>query len=227
MMALHGKHYYPADVYPYLMAAGGVAIEAWTTRGKMLRPAVATALIVLGLVFVPFAMPILPEPQAVSYTHWVFGLLHIPRKAVATEQGRMAALPQDWADMHGWPELAALVGNVYQSLPAGDRRQAAIVAQNYGEAAAIDFFGKAYGLPPVISSHNQYYLWGTHGATGNVIIDVAGDCGAREHLFATSERAATFTSPWVMPYENDIPIMVCRGIQKPLAELWPNIKAYR
>jgi hypothetical protein len=32
MVILHGKHYYPADAYPYLMAAGGVAIEAWTNR---------------------------------------------------------------------------------------------------------------------------------------------------------------------------------------------------
>ena len=227
MIVLHGKHYYPADVYPYLMAAGGVAIEAWTNRWKVLRPVVATAVIVLGLVFVPFALPILPEEQAASYTNWLLGILHISRQAVATEHQRLPALPTDWADMHGWPELAATVANVYQSLSPSDRAQAAIVAGNYGEAAAIDFFGRQYGLPPVISGHNQYYLWGTHGYSGNVVIDVAGDCGAREHLFSTSERAATFTSPWVMPYEDGIPIMVCRGIQRPLAELWPSFKSYR
>ena len=227
MIVLHGKHYYPADVYPYLMAAGGVAIEAWTKRRKMLRPVVATAVIVLGLVFVPFAMPILPEAQAASYTNWLFGTMHLSRQTVATEHQRLPALPSDWADMHGWPELAATVAKVYQSLPPGDRAQAAIVAENYGEAAAIDFFGRQYGLPPAISGHNQYYLWGTHGYSGNVVIDVAGDCGAREHLFTSSERAATFTSPWVMPYEDGIPIMVCRGIKRPLAELWPSIKSYR
>jgi hypothetical protein len=227
MMVLHGKHYYPADVYPYLMAAGGVAIEAWTNRWKVLRPVVATAVIVLGLVFVPFALPILPEEQVVSYTNSLLGILHIPHQAVATEHQRLPALPTDWADMHGWPELAATVAKAYQSLSPGDRTQVAIVTQNYGEAAAIDFFGPQYGLPPVISGHNQYYLWGTHGYSGNVIIDVAGDCGAREHLFASSERVATFTSPWVMPYEDGIPIMVCRGIQRPLAELWPSVKAYR
>ena len=227
MMVLHGKHYYPADVYPYLMAAGGVAIEAWTNRWKVLRPVVATAVIVLGLVFVPFALPILPEEQVVSYTNRLLGILHIPHQAVATEHQRLPALPTDWADMHGWPELAATVANVYQSLSPSDRAQVAIVAGNYGEAAAIDFFGRQYGLPPVISGHNQYYLWGTHGYSGNVVIDVAGDCGAPQHLFASSERAATFTSPWIQPYEDGIPIMVCRGIQRPLAELWPSVKAYR
>jgi hypothetical protein len=154
-------------------------------------------------------------------------VLHISRQSIATEHNRPAALPQDWADMHGWPELAATVAQVYESLPSADRAQAAIVAGNYGEAAAIDFFGRQYGLPPALSGHNQYFLWGTHGYSGNVIIDVAGDCGARQHLFASSERAATFTAPWVMPYENGIPIMVCRGIQRPLAELWPSLKNYR
>jgi hypothetical protein len=163
----------------------------------------------------------------VSYQNWLFATLHISRQSVATEHGRRATLPEDWADMHGWPELAATVANVYQSLPPEERAQAAIVTGNYGEAAAIDFFGRRDGLPPALSGHNQYFLWGTHGYSGNVIIDVGGDCGAREHLFASAERAATLTAPWVISFEDSLPIMVCRGIQEPLAQLWPSLKSYR
>jgi len=227
MIVFHGKHYYPADVYPYLIAAGGVAIEAWTNRLRILRPVVVTAAIVLGVPFVPFGMPVLAEQQVVTYQQWLFGALHIQRQALATEHHAEPALPTDWADMHGWPELAATVTQVYQSLPPSERAQAVIVAGNYGEAAAIDFFGRSSALPPVISGHNQYYLWGTHGRSGNVLIDVGGDCGAREHLFESSARAATFTSPWSMPYEDNLPIMVCRGIKQPLAELWPGVKHFR
>ncbi len=226
MIVLHGKHYYPADVYPYLMAAGGVVIESWTRNKESLRPVVSTAAIALGLVFVPFAMPILPEEQMVRYTNILLEILHINRTTLATERGRTPTLPQDWADMHGWPELAATVVRVFESLPPADQRQAVIVTQNYGEASAIEFFGARYHLPPVISGHNQYFLWGTHGATGNVLIDVAGDCGASRHLLDSSERATTFSAPWVMPYERDIPIMVCRGIHEPLGELWPSLKSY-
>jgi hypothetical protein len=227
MIVFHGKHYYPADAYPYLMAAGGVAIEAWTNRLRILRPVVATAVVILGVLFVPFGMPVLPEQQVVTYQQWLFGALHIQRQAIATEHHAEPALPSDWADMHGWPELAATVTQVYQSLSPSERAQAVIVAQNYGEAAAIDFFEGSNGLPPVISGHNQYYLWGTRGRSGNVLIDVGGDCGADEHLFESSERAATFTSPWIAPYEDHLPIMVCRGIKQPLAELWPRVKSYR
>ena len=66
----------------------------------------------------------------------------------------------------------------------------------------------AGGLPPVISGHNQYFLWGPRGYSGDVVIDVGGDCAAREGLFASAERAVTFTARWIQPYEDNLPIMV-------------------
>jgi 4-amino-4-deoxy-L-arabinose transferase-like glycosyltransferase len=227
MIGLHGKHYYPANVYPYLMAAGGVAMESSTSRRRILRPGLLAAVIIFGMLSVPFGMPVLPEQQMVAYQKWLFGALRIERQAIATEHHAEPALPTDWADMHGWPELAATVARVVQSLPPHERAQAVIFAPNYGEAAAMDFFGKPHDLPPVISGHNQYYLWGTRGRSGNVLIDVGGDCGADQQLFETREHAATFTAPWIAPYEDNLPIMVCRGIKKPLAELWPRVKNYR
>jgi hypothetical protein len=226
MIVAHGKHYYPGDVYPILIAAGGVAIERWTQGIKVVRVALVPALIAAGLVFLPFSLPVLGEMQMADYQQWLMATLHIGRSTMATEHNQTASIPTDWADMHGWPELVTTVANVYNSLPPDQRSQAAIVASNYGEAAAIDFFGGPYGLPPAVSGHNNYWLWGTHGYTGNVIIDVHGDCGASEHLFMSSRRAAVFDAPWVISYEHDIPIMVCSGIKVPLSALWPKLKNY-
>jgi hypothetical protein len=226
MIALHAKFYYPADVYPILMAAGGVAIEGWTRRAFALRGAIVAATIAAWLFFAPFSLPVLSENAMVAYGALVGRLLHVPRSALQTEHGRFSSLPEDWADMHGWPQLASTVATIYYALPAHERDQAAIVASNYGEAAAIDFFGTKYGLPPAISGHNNYWLWGTHGYSGNVVIDVNGDCGASEHLFRTARLAARFNPPWVISYEQNIPIMVCTGIRKPLAELWPELRVY-
>ena len=226
MIVSHGKHYYPADVYPIVIAAGGVAIERWTRNLTIVRAALVPAMIVAGLFFLPFSLPVLSETQMVSYQQWVTNALHVGRSTMATERGQTAELPSDWADMHGWPQLVATVAAIYNALPPDQRRQAAIVASNYGEAAAIDFFGKPYGLPPVVSGHNNYWLWGTHGYTGNVIVDVHGDCGAKDRLFASSRRATVFDAPWVISYEHDIPIMVCNGIKVPLATLWPKIRMY-
>jgi len=227
MIALHAKHYYPADVYPYLFAAGAVAIEVWTRGRRIVRAAVTAGVVIMGLLMTPLVMPVLAEPQMVSYTAWLFASLRLERKTVATEASPQGELSDDWAGMHGWPELAATVARVYWSLPESDRRQAVIAAQNYGEAAAIDLLGRPYGLPPAISGHNQYYLWGAHGYSGNVAICVGGDCGAKIHLFERCERAATFTAPWIQPGENGLPIVVCRGIRRPLSEIWPSVKLYR
>jgi hypothetical protein len=223
MIASHAKHYYPADVYPILIAGGGVAIEEWTARLKALRPLVATVALVAGLVFVPFALPILSEPGFIAYSDALSHALHVSEESTKTEHQQLGALPQDWADMHGWPEFAQTVARVYDSLPPADRADAVAFAQNYGEAAAIEFFEPRV---PVVSGHNQYWLWGPRGHDGNVVIDIDGDCGAKKHLFRSAEKAATFTAPYIMPYEDHMPLMVCRGIREPLSTLWPGLKHY-
>jgi hypothetical protein len=228
MIALHAKHYYPADAYPILMAAGAVPIETWTQRALIVRGALVAATIAGWLFFAPFSLPVLPENAMLDYGAFVGRMLHVPRSALQTEHGRFSALPEDWADMHGWPELASTVARIYYALPPKERDQAAIVASNYGEAAAIDFFGSEYGLPPALSGHNNYWLWGTHGYSGNVVIDVNGDCGRRDFpgLFRTARVATHLDAPWVISYEHDIPISVCTGITEPLASLWPKLRFY-
>ncbi len=221
MIATHAKHYYPADVYPVLFAGGGCAIEAWTAHRAWLRPLALGLATVAGLALIPFVLPVLPVPAFLAYQARVAPLLHL--ETLRTEHRReQSPLPADWADMFGWPELADAVARVYQSLPPDERARAAIVAGNYGEAAAIDFFAR--GLPPVLSGHNQYFVWGTRDFTGDVLIDVNGDCGAAAHLFRRSERAALVTSPLAL--EREVPIMICRGITTPLPTLWPTLKLY-
>ncbi len=223
MMVTHGKHYYPAAVYSILIAAGAVAIESWTSRTTLARYLVLAYALVLGPVFVPFALPMLPERTFLAYQQRVLTTLHLSKNVTATEHHREdEALPADWADMHGWPEMASTVKRIYDGLPVAERTQAVVVASNYGEAAAIQFFANV----PVVSGHNQYWLWGTHGYSGNVVIDVNGDCGASAHLFARSRRAAVFDAPYTVSYETHIPIMLCRGIKEPLAQLWPREKDY-
>ncbi|MBV8370562.1 MAG: glycosyltransferase family 39 protein [Candidatus Eremiobacteraeota bacterium] len=224
MVALHGKHYYPAAVYPIPFAAGCTALEQWTARVGVVRPFLAAALVAGGLVFVPFVLPVLSEQRYLAYERAVLGALHFQRSATATENHAASVLPSDFADMHGWPELAATVERVVDGLRPGERERAVVVTSNYGEAASLEFFGR--GLPPVVSGHNQYFLWGPRGRSGDILIDVNGDCGAAQHLFADAERAATAGTPYAISYERNIPIMVCRGLRVPLPALWPQLKAY-
>ena len=224
MIVSHGKHYYPAAVYPIEIAAGAVAIEGWTRRLPVVRGAIALYALAAGLIFVPLALPVLPENTFVAYMNRLSEILHISKSATATEHHRdSGTLPGDWADMHGWPQMAHTVARIYEALPPQERAQAVVVASNYGEASAVAFFEPNV---PVVSGHNQWYLWGPRGYSGNVVIDVNGDCGGTSHLFTNVQRAAVFTDPWAIDYENGIPIMLCRGIREPLSTIWPAKKEY-
>lgn len=220
MIVLHGKNYYPGAIYAVLAAPCGIAFEAWTERLRALRPLAVAYAVVAVAWMLPFVVPVLPLQTYAAYQDAVMGRLKVN---LETEHGRRARIQPDWADMQGWPQLAALVGGVYDRLPAKDRARAVVVASNYGEASAVAFFRPDV---PVVSGHNTYYLWGTRGYSGDVLIDVNGDCGASEHLFRSSARAATFSNPLVMQWEDGIPIMLCQGIKKSLAEEWPAIKRY-
>ncbi|MHB8146846.1 MAG: ArnT family glycosyltransferase [Vulcanimicrobiaceae bacterium] len=224
MIVLHGKHYYPGDIYPIPIAAGAVAIASWTQRLRLVR-AIGFAYVVLGgLVFLPFALPVLSETQMIAYQSSLLQALHLQRASLATErQRRRPELPPDWADMHGWPQMAATLERLYDSLPPAVRLKTVVVAQDYGQASAIAFFTPNV---PVVSGHNQYWLWGTRGFNGSSVIDLGGDCGASRHLFKHAKRLGTFSAPYVMPYENDLPIMLCSNLRVPLAQLWPKLQHY-
>ena len=225
-LALKGKNYYLTPAYAMLYAAGAVAIERWMAEMRAgFRKALGTALgaVVLlgGMIGWPFAMPMMPVEKFIAYEE----ALHVtPGK---TENIALDKLPQQYADMFGWPEMAAKVAEVYHSLPEGDRAKCGIFARNYGEAGAIDYFGRQYGLPGAISGHQNYWLWGPGPYTGECLI-VIGDRRARlEELFASVTQAGETYQKYAISYENHRPIWICRGAKfGTLREFWPNVKLW-
>jgi hypothetical protein len=228
MLVLHGKHYYPANVYPLLIAAGAVPIEAWTARLRISRAFVSAYVVVAGCVLLPDVLPILPEDTFVAYAAQRSHLLHAPaggaRRALETENGRdESLLPGDWADMHGWPEMAAAAERAYDSLPAAERKDAVVFAGNYGEASAVEFF--APGVP-VISEHNQYWLWGTRGYNGSTLVQINGTCFWSDRYYRSRTRFTTLQSRYAIGYERDAPIWICKRPKQSLTSIWPEIKTF-
>ena len=137
-------------------------------------------------------------------------------------------LPQDYTDMFGWPEMAETVAKVYHQLPRIEKEQASILAKNFGEAGAIDFFGKKLGLPAAISGHVSYYIWGPRGATGDVVITVGKDFSTASlaRVFEEVELVAVFKHDYAIFYETNVPIHLCRKLRIPMEEFWPRLKAF-
>lgn len=210
------KAEYLAPAYTMLFAAGAVAIERTLVRAatRWLRVAIPAAVLVLGTVILPLALPVLTVDAFVRYSRAI-GMT--PRQS---ERQEVAELPQHYADMFGWEEMAATVAGVYRSLPPEDRARAAIVTQNYGEAGAIELFGRRLGLPSAISGHNNYWLWGYGAWKGDVLVIVGGNREAYARLFETVEPAATIRCEHCMPYERGLPVFVARRLKVSLAEYW-------
>ena len=221
-IVMHGKHYYLAPAYPMLFAAGGVAAERlFAARLRWLKPALLSAVIVIGTLLTPIALPILSPEKLVAYMKAIH--FEPPR----TETSHTAALPQHFADRFGWKEMVRSVARAYHSLPSYDQKRAAIFCQNYGQAGAIDFFGPKYGLPPAISGHQNYFVWGPRDYTGDVVLvldDRADD--EREQFESVEDLGPMESSPWAMPWEQRNHIFLCRNLKGGLKELWPNLKTW-
>ena len=128
--------------------------------------------------------------------------------------------------MLGGGDLERTVAGIYRALPPEDRSRAAIIASNYGEAAAIDVYGRAAGLPPALSGQDQYYVWGPRGYDGSVLIHIGGNVDRWRHNCANLEVAGTFGVQFAMPYETAQPIFICRGIRVGLQQAWPHFKRF-
>lgn len=220
---LHGKIYYLAPIYPMLFASGAVAIEKHVARyrWRCLKPATISILFIGGIVTAPLALPVLPVETFIRYASFL-GV----REGVKTENHQIGRLPQHYADMFGWENMTATVAGVYASLLPEEQAKCTIFVQNFGEAGAIDFFGRAYNLPQAISGHQNYYLWGMRGYSGEVTIIIGGKAQDHEKVFSQVEQVATITNEYAMPYENNLPVYVCRGLKAPLNSIWSQVKHY-
>jgi len=177
-----GKAYYPAPIYPLAYAAGCVwLVEA--VRRRWIRRVVVAIAVAVTLVLLPIGLPVLPAQVMADSGIW---------KA-----------RKDFADMYGWPDLVEQVTTVYQRLPLADRGSVMILASNYGEAGALDFFGR--GLPRVVVGYPRNYL---------------------ERLFGDVQAAGTITNSYDLHNEEfGKPIWICRSPLQALDQAWPRLKS--
>lgn len=217
----HGKDYYLAPLYPTLFVIGAAAL-APLVRGPAARAAagvLALAATAFSALAAPMALPLLSPPVLAAY---------LARLGVAPQQQeksfRGTALPQLFADQLGWHDFTAEVEAAWNRIPAAERAATGIKVDNYGEAAALDLYGR--GLPPALSGHNQYFLWGLRGQHPANLLVIQDDAEALRPYCAELRVLGTTRSRWAMAYENGKAIAWCRGVSPPLARLWPGIKHY-
>ena len=220
MLLLGAKNYYLAPIYPLLFAGGAVFLERLSQGIRLTRVigfVYAGFLLASGIILAPLAVPVLPVEQYKDYEE---ALGVAPPK---TEVAHTGLLPQHFGDMFGWEDIVKKTADVYGSMPQEERRKAAILAGSYGDAGAIDHFGKEYGLPNAISPHQGYYLWGYRDYDGSVAILLGFDREDAEKFCGAVETRDAVGGKYNMDEEN-FNILICRDLRYPLPQFWKRMK---
>lgn len=100
-----------------------------------------------------------------------------------------------------------------------------VFTQNYGEAGALEYYQRQYPLPPVLSGHNGYWHWGGRESL-HTLTGIGGNKEDYEEDFEEVKVVATHQSGYAMPFEDNLPIFLCRKPRSTLQEQWPGVKHY-
>ncbi len=214
LMAVRGRDYYLAPAYPMLFAAGAAWAENWLRSLPVQRQTghlrmAWTALGIGGLAVAALVFPFAP----VNSAWW--------RVQDATSHQLNMEI--------GWPELAATVASVRDSIPASERAELGVMAADDGEAGAINLYGRAYGLPRAISGMNSNWFRGYGDPPPQTIIAVGFKTVELNRIFASCQVAARLSNPYGVV--NDIfrdrdRVYVCRNIRSPWPEFWKHFQYY-
>ncbi len=146
------KDYYAIGLYPVYIAFGSVFLAHFFEKKqrKFLKPISIIIPILLFLPLYNLAFPNKSPEYIVSHPedYKKLGLLR-------WEDGKDHSLPQDFADMQGWKELAQKVDQEYDELSKSGNTL--VLCDNYGQTGAVNYYSKK-GIRAV-SFHADYINW--------------------------------------------------------------------
>ena len=205
-----GRQYYAQGTVAVVVAAGSVAAEGWAARARPARRGLRTGILVaapvVGMaVLLPAVLPIVP----------VADLHDVPA------QDKVST-----ADTVGWPQLTRTVAAQDAALVRAGQPPTSIFTDNYGEAAALDVLGSGYHLPPVLSGHNAFWMWGPGRASDRTVLFV-NSLSWLQPYFAHCRVLSTYDVPYHVHNDfTDLQIGVCTGPVARWRGIWPHLKHY-
>ena len=243
---IHSKGEYIVAAYQVLFAGGAVMLEKWSFAANRgwLKYAVTVQVIIVAIFLAPLARPLIPAENFQNYQ----SMIGIDNRS--NEGHQLEELPQFYADMFGWEELARNVSKVYLTLPEEERKHTVVYCSNYGKAGAIEYYSYKYPLPKVVCPHNSYWYWSLDSgeSTGldessdpnesagfdewdeagspTTLIIIGGEI--EDHLSSLKEveAAGVHKTKYAIPYENNLTIFIGRGLKKSIWEIRDSDKIF-
>ena len=102
-------------------------------------------------------------------------------------------LPQDFADMLGWEEMAQKMAKAYNNLDSNEKVHTFLFCDNYGEAGAVNYYRHKYGLPEVYSDNGSFLYWMPRNIHIDNLILITDDQEEMQHPFIKDFKSAVVT----------------------------------
>jgi hypothetical protein len=205
-------------IYPLMFAAGAVW---WESRRKAWMIYLLGVLVsVSGVIYALAIMPILPPDKLAGHAQ----TLGVTRQ-VEAGPGKVSPLPQLLADRFAWQSYVDQVVEAVSTLTPEEQEKAAILTPSYGHAGALVLLGPK-DLPPVISGHNTWHLWGLPEKPIEVLVSVGYGPTTLGSMFEQVEQVDETRCNYCMAWRNGMEIMVSRVVRVPIQERWPDLKHF-
>lgn len=245
-VAMQGKTYYLSPIYPVLYAGGAVWLERGLefaaaksrpnqTANTVLRSLQTGVLILIalgGAALAPLSLPLLSPENYLAYERFL-GL-----KAPKLEKQALSKMPQHFASMFGFPDQSGAAIEVFQSLSPEEREHAVVLGRSYGFAGSVEYSARRQGLEiPVVSGHNNFYLWSlaklrsfsegpVFGKSGMIIVALGFDEERLQKYFADVRPAGTVRCEYCLSNATEITIYVCRGPRLSPVEILDDLRNF-
>ena len=217
-LVFQGKSYYTLGYYPLLYAAGGVFWEK-ATQSVWIKSVVGGIVICLSSVFLPVAVPVMNAEKLVVYFEKITTQIPLLKNTLRWEDGNYYPLPQDFADMIDWEDMADATNEFYKTVE--DKERILIYGEDYCHAGATNFFGKKYNFPPVQSFTDSYLFWIPDTISSKVdhFIYINDEMGNDvRNLFGTIDSLPAMKNPLAREYGTMV--YFCTDPKKPFKNLW-------
>jgi hypothetical protein len=212
------------SIYYILIPIGWIAIDIIRKKwlNFLIKYSTFILSLVVGLILVPFSLPLLPPETAEKYFEKTS--LNIP-----IEAGLESSLPMFYVYRMDWEKPAEALSKVLKALHEDEQSKTLIVAGNYGFASSIEFYSDKFDLPKVICNHNSFWHWSKDILTSDIttLISFGITKESLENSFDSviSTGKIVESKYWYDHFKR--PIYICRNPKDDLQKLWIKARYYK
>jgi hypothetical protein len=152
---MKAKDYYAVGIYPVIIAFGSVYFDSILSKKWkfIVFPLLIASNLFIFLITLKVVYPVY-SPIEIRQNFKAFERIGMLR----WEDGKNHNLPQDFADMLGWHEMADKALEAFNMIPAEERENTLVICYNYGEAGALNYFNRGK-MPEAYAYNTDYIYW--------------------------------------------------------------------